>query len=490
MSESENTGLVVEEVPEEEAEEKKEPLDLAIESKDAGPCKKHVSVTIVRKDIERYYDDQFGEMMQTAAVPGFRPGKTPRKLLEKRFRKEIGDQVKGQLVYDSYTQLVEDKKLDPLSEPELKLDAITLPDEGDMKFEFEVEVRPTFDLPDYKGLEVERPVRDITDLDVDKSIETLRDQLGTTEEKGGPAAAGDWVVVDVRVTHDGAVVSENQGLRVRLKPELLFRDGKIDGFGEKMTGVKPGDSRDLKVAISGQAANAAVAGKELDAVFVVHEVLKTTPAENDALFNALDVGDMGELRDWTRENLTRRLAHEQLQSARTQVTAALIKDAKFELPKDLLRRQASNALQRRIVELSEAGYSEDELKVHANRLTASVLSSTEVSLKQQFILDEIAEREKIEIGEEDLDEEIESIAVRSGESPRRVRARIEKDGLMSALGANLMERKTIDKVLSYAKMKDVSAKAAVDDDAATVDTIAAPAEEAPAEAPAEEAKAD
>ncbi len=115
-------------------------------------CERHVTVVIPRADINRYFEVEFDELTPKAEIPGFRPGKAPRKLVVSRFKEHIADQVKGKLLVDCLAQVNEDHKFSAISEPDLKLDVVVLPDEGDMTFEFNLEVRPEFDMPEWKGL--------------------------------------------------------------------------------------------------------------------------------------------------------------------------------------------------------------------------------------------------------------------------------------------------------------------------------------------------
>src|SRR4051812_1188488 len=156
--------------PEAPAAEAKPKLALDVQIEDVGPCKKHVKVAIPRSDVERQFKDSLGEMTKEAHVPGFRPGHAPKGLVEKRFRKEMANQVKSALLMASLEQLDEDYKLNPISQPNLDVAAIELPDDGPMKYEIEVEVRPDFPLPAYKALTVKRASKTIGESDVDTSL--------------------------------------------------------------------------------------------------------------------------------------------------------------------------------------------------------------------------------------------------------------------------------------------------------------------------------
>src|SRR3954463_8557181 len=141
-----------------EAEASKPKLGLEVQINEVGPCKKHLAVSIPRADVDRQFDESIGTMKREAIVTGFRPGHAPRTLVERRFRKQVAEQVKSTLLMAALEQLDEDYKLNPITQPELDVAAITIPDEGPFKFELEVEVRPEFNLPNYKDLTVDRQV--------------------------------------------------------------------------------------------------------------------------------------------------------------------------------------------------------------------------------------------------------------------------------------------------------------------------------------------
>src|SRR5262249_18715224 len=135
----------------EAGEEAKPKLNLSVKIDKRGTCERHLTVTVPREDIDRYFADALKELMPTVQVPGFRPGRAPRKLVEHRFHKEVAQQVKSSLLMQSLEQISEEQKLAAISEPDLDLEAVDLPEEGPMTFEFNLEVRPEFDLPQWKG---------------------------------------------------------------------------------------------------------------------------------------------------------------------------------------------------------------------------------------------------------------------------------------------------------------------------------------------------
>jgi trigger factor len=447
------------EVDEQEAGEAEEPQRLNLDVKIDKPsaCERHVTVTVSREDVDRYLDDAYSEIMETAAVPGFRVGRAPRKLVETRFKEEIGEKIKGSLLMDSLSQISEDQSFTAISEPELKLDAIEVPDEGPMVFEFDIEVRPEFDLPQWKGLKIERPVREFTDADVDEALEGMLARYGQLVPFEGAAEPGDYVTANLRVATDGKIVAQEEERVLRLRPTLSFLDGRLEKFDKLLAGAKAGDTRSGKVKLTQDAPNEELRGKELDVEFEVLDVKKLKLPELTADF----LQEMGgfeseaKLREAIRANLQRQLEYEQQRKARQQITAELLKKADWELPPGLLKRQSVRELERAVMELRRAGFSEAEIRVRQNELRQNSAASTARALKEHFILERIAEEEKIDAEEGDFEAEIFLIAMQSGESPRRVRAQIEKRGLMDVLQNQIVERKVLERVQSEAKFKDL-----------------------------------
>ena len=193
-------------------------------------CERHVTVTIPRDDIERYFDKEFTELMPTAHVPGFRPGRAPRKLVEARFRKEIAEKVKSELLMDSLAQVNEEQKLSAISEPDFDLEAVELPEEGPLTFEFDIEVRPEFELPKWKGLVIEKPMREFNKTDVDQTLEGILARRGRLVPYDGPAESGDYITTNLTFKHGDQVLASANEEVIRIRPVLSFRDGKIEKF--------------------------------------------------------------------------------------------------------------------------------------------------------------------------------------------------------------------------------------------------------------------
>jgi len=437
--------------------DEKPKLSLEVKVDDPSACQRHVTVTISRADIDRYFSEAFDEFQPKAEVPGFRPGRAPRKLVESRFRDQVSDQVKGSLLMDSVTQVSDDQEFAAISEPNFDFEAIEMPEDGPLTFEFDIEVRPDFDVPDWKGIKLERPLHEYTDAEVDDHLKKLLARYGHTATKKGPIEAADTVSLEITTKHNGKVILEVAEESVELKPILSFNDANIEGFDKLIVGSSVGDIKTVEVKVTADAENEALRGETVEVAFKILAIKRLELPELTPGFLDRIGGFEGEddLRDAVRGELVRQHEYHQQQRIRQQITTFLIKDANWELPPDLLRRQGRRELERAVLELRSAGFPDDAIRGYQNQLRQNSQDSTARALKEHFILERIAEDHKLDVEPEDFDAEVIRIAQQSQESPRRIRARLEKRGQMDALRNQIIERKVIDLITSEADFTDV-----------------------------------
>ncbi len=434
----------------------KERLDLQVEVSEAGPCRKHIRVTIPRATIDQVLDSVVVNFAEKAEVPGFRKGHAPDSLLRRRFRKELSQDVKQRLLLDSLEQIAEEQEIVPIDEPHLDVENIEIPEEGDFEFEFDVEVRPEFDLPDYSGLKIERPISEVNDQQVEAYLVRFLEQYGELEPVDEPARAGDHLTVKATFTHQGAVLKTIDELGIRVRPIVRFQDAELTGFDKLMVGAKVGDVLQTELTVSIQAGSLAIRGEKVQAAFEVLDVKRLRlPVLDEAFFNRINVDSEEDLRDRVKGTMDRQVTYQQRQAVREQVLAFITNSAKWELPEALLTKQSENALRREILEMQQAGFTSQEILARENELRQKSLSTTEQNLKQHFVLDRIAEKEGIKITDEEIDNEVYWMAMQRGENPRKTRARLQRSGMVENLEAQIRERMAVDVILKSAKFTDV-----------------------------------
>ena len=432
-------------------------LKINVNVEETSTCQRKVKVSVPREEIDRYYEEAVGDLMPTALLPGFRPGRAPRKLVGSKFKSELNDQIRSKLLNDALARVNEQENLAPISEPDLDAAAVILPDDGPMTFEFSIEVRPEFEMPEWKGLAIERPMREISDADVEEAKANLLRERGRLVPAKGSPKVGDLIVANLKCTDgDNNVLSHAEEMEIVVRPKLSLADAELEGFDKLVAKLNPGQTVAAEVSISEEAAVDELRGKKATLAI---ELLDVKRFEMPEITSSLltDLGDFksaDDLREAIRKQLQNQLEWHQRKQVRQQVSASLTASASWDLPPELLRRQSQRELERSILELRRSGFDDDSIRRYVNELRQSVMASTARSLKEHFILEKIAESENVSDSATDYEEEIKAIAAQSGESPRRVRASLERKGLMDVLRNQIIERKTIDLVTSQAKFKD------------------------------------
>ncbi len=465
-------------------------LQQTVEIRDVGPCKKHVKVTVDRGEIDKQFDKRFTELVfsDQPQVRGFRPGKAPRKMIEKQYYESVAEELKSQVLMASLEQLAEEQTIAPLSPPDFDPTVLSIPKEGPFVYEFDIEVRPEFELPDYKGMKIRRPVHTFGSAEVETEKKRLLEPYGQLVPKEPPVAdMFDTVTADVAISFQGKEINKLEEVRVKVEPQLALSDGVAEDFGEKMKGAKPGDVRNVDITLSQETTVERLRGQKVQATFAVKDVKTTRPPEitQDFLEETFSVSTPESFTELVQAVLERRLEYTQRQSARQQVLETISAASAWELPQDMLRKQARKTLARRMMEMKNAGMSDEQIKGRRRILEQDVLKNTEAALKEHFVLQKVAEVEKIEIEEEDIDAEIDRIAEQSGESFRKVKARLEKEDLMEAVAADLLERKALDLIIAHATYEDYELKASEQPgEVATVSQNVLPESSEASEAPA------
>jgi len=487
------TEEVVEDQVEEadiESEESEDRLDIQVEVSEVGACERHVVVTVSAADIDKYKDEAYSDLMPKAQIPGFRIGRAPRKLVESRFKSDVVDQVKGSLIMDAMSQVTDEQNFSAISEPDFNFEAVQMPEDGDLTFEFNVEVRPEFDMPDWKGLDLEKVVHDYSDEEVDARANELLQRYGDVEDVDGTVESGDTVNVSIDFKDGDEVTSTVSEQNVIVRGNLSFSDGSIEGFGDLLIGASAGDTKDTTAKLSDSLDDEELAGKEFSASIKINSVKRVTPPELTAEFLE-EVGGFeseDDLKAAVREELERQLNYHQQQRTRSQITELLTADANWELPPQLVRRQSQRELQRSILELQASGFPDEEIRRHINRLQQNLLGSTEKALQEHFILERIAEDNDLDATPEDIEREILIIAMQQQTSPRAVRAQLEKRGDMDALRNQIIERQAIELITEEANFTETDMPEDEDND--TFALSAAISGVAPVSRPTEEDEAE
>ncbi len=422
---------------------------------DAGTLRKKVSIEVPKDRIEEKFNEMFGELGKNALVPGFRVGHAPRRLIEKRFGKDVAEDVRNALVGEALQGAMTKLGFTPIGEPDLKLEDIKLPEDADLAFSFEIEAAPDFTLPDYKGIEIKRPLLEITDERVGKMVDSYRQQFGKLKPVDEPAAAGDVVVTDVQLAGEG-IEYRQPNSELRVAPAQI--EGiLLEDLGKALEGARAGEVRSLKTKVPAAHPTEAWREKDVTATFTLREVKRMElPVADDAFARSCGFTDLAEMRETIRGSLKGRVANEQATAMRDQAAAHLLKSTTLEVPDGLATRHAAQTLRRRVMDLMMRGIPREQIEQNFQELEAQSVSQSAIDLKLSFILGKIADTEKLTVEEGEINSRIADIARQQNRRPERLRHEMMSEGTFEQFVDSLREQKALDKVLESAKVVDVT----------------------------------
>ena len=456
-----DTDTAVAEQDPQQSEQADKDFEYPIRIEDAGPGAKKVSIDIPRDRIDAKMEEQFKELRQQAAIPGFRPGHAPQKLIEKRFAPDVKEQVRRTLISESYEQAVEKNKLQVIGEPEFDdPEKIQLPEEGDFTYSFQIEVQPEFALPDIATLKVRRPKIQINDENIDQAMSNLREQQGTLVPVEDRAVESkDYLTADVHVKIDGNVVAHQHDSQIVARPGRVAGI-QVDDLDKQLDGLKVGDKRTLTLSAPDTHPNEAFRGKEVEVEIELKDLKRLELAEVTPEFLS-DLGFENEegLRDALRQQMEEKITYDVQQAMREQVNRFLLDNVQLELPTKLSDRQADRVVSRRAMDLMMRGMPREQVEANVERLRHGAKEEGVRELKLFFILQKIANDMNVEVDEAELNGRIAMLAAQRGRRPEKMKQEMAKDGTLANMYVQMREQKAVDKILETAEVEEVDVKA-------------------------------
>jgi trigger factor len=451
LKEEETTDLKEPEQPEAQKEEESPELKDIVTIEQAGPCKKKVTIEIVQEKIKKAIDKQYEELGKEALVPGFRKGRAPRRLLEKRFGKETTEQIKLTLLADASKSAIEDNELQTLGEPDIDFEKIELPAEGSLKFDFEVEVRPEFDLPQLEGIPVTRTKLEVTDEQIDREIEQIQRWSGVwTPREEGSVELEDQIIADAVLKTEG--IEEEQKLdnvEIHVRQNGFVGAIPVEKLDELLVGAKTGETKQTSVDVPKTFFR--YRGKKVDIRISIKDIKWLKPAELDENFlKRYEVEDEDDLREKIHDTLHSRLEAQGRTEMTEQIYKYLLDKTEFDLPMDVVAEQAHSVLQRQYTNLLMRGLSREQIDEQIEQLKAGSEQQAQQQLKTFFIMDKVADKLEIEVTDEEINGHIAQLAMQRGQRPERMREDMERNGSLAQFSLEVRQDKCIAKLLETA----------------------------------------
>ena len=411
----------------------------------APSTKREIEVEIPREEVSRETEVLIQKYQKLARIPGFRKGHVPASIIRQRFSQAIQNDVVDALVPKYFRKEAERLKLIPISQPRVT-DLHAHEGEG-MHFKASFEVMPEIKVEGYRELRADHPEITVTDEEVEESLKNLQEQKATFSPIEGRAIQdGDYAQVSL----DGTPKNQESGTKpVHMDDVLVEIGGKttMPEFSENLRGASPGEERTFDVLYPEDFSDERLRGQTFTYKVKINAIKqKFLPELNDDF--AKEVGEFATL-DEVRKRIREGMEHERKQTAereaKDKLLAELVRRNEFEVPEALVEHQVDLRLDRGLRALAAQGMSAEHMKkMDLGRLRAGQRDQAVQEVKAALLLEKIAEEEKIEVGDEEINNEIDALAKQTNQVPDAIRARLTRDGALDRIRDRIRNEKALD----------------------------------------------
>lgn len=422
-----------------------------VELENLPNCITTMRVEVPADKVTKAWEKTAREYAQHAKLPGYRPGKAPRAVVEAKFKKEIKEEVQNRLLSESYREAIQEKKLRVVSLTDIE--EVDFGSDKPLRFTATLVTAPEFELPEYKALAVELPSVEVTDGDIDATLEHLREQSADfVDIAGRPLQMDDFAVVTYTGTIDGQPVHEavpaagkalsgNTDFWIRMTPDSL-----ITGFAQALVGAAAGESREFDIDVPADFAISSLAGHKIHYAVTVNTLKeKVLPLVDDAFADKVAPGKtLAEVRELVRAERLRQKTMEVEQEKRSQIMSQLLAKVECELPESMVHSETRRMLSEIVRDNQSRGVPDDLLKEKHEELIAAATQSARDRVKGTFILVRIAESEKISVSREEVDRRIVTMSAHYGMTPEKLRKELEKADSFGKLSEEILTGKVLD----------------------------------------------
>ena len=412
------------------------------------------TVTNERKKIVHAFSMQ-------AKIPGFRPGKVPSKVIEKRYAKEIEDELKEALIRQGCNDGIREEKLDVINVTDIKNPEFAL-DDGSFGFTALLQTAPDFDIPDYVGISVELPKIEATDHDIDHQMDHLRQRLATFEDAEKELELGDFAILNydgflddkpvTEIAEQAAYIGKGEEQWLRLDEESF-----LPGFCEQLLGLKAGDTKEFDVGLPEEMPVEELKGQTLTYKVEIKAVKQQVlPEWTDELAEQVEEGATVEsLRERADEQIKAQQEQEREGEMTTQILEFLDKELEFELPEGVVQNETQRQVNDLVSRGQMQGMSDDQLMEQQEQIFKHAAMQAQVNVKTGFILSQIAEKEKIEATQEELIGAISQMAQQSNTPFKKYLKQIQKADQIGSIANRIVTAKTLDFLREKASVTEV-----------------------------------
>jgi len=436
-------------------------MNIVVESK--PNCVSTLRVEVPAERVNRERETLTNEFQRHAKVPGYRPGKAPRSLIETRFAKNILEELGTKLLRETLSEAIKEKKLRVLSVTDV--DGPNIASDDTLRFEATLITEPDFELPDYSNIPADIVRKPVTEEDATLFLERLKEPHSTFDPvEGRPVALGDFAVASYAATLDGKPLSEAipeappQVCGKRNAWLLLSDDVLAPGFSAGIAGLDVGGEKTFPLTLPEDFSFEALRGKSLEYAVTLHAInAKNTPQLDDALADKIDPGSTAEdLLKKIRDRLEASADYSFNAEKRQAAINFLSSNVECELPESFVARETRGILQEIVRENQMRGISDDEIQNHQDELIGAAQKGAQERVRTNFLLQRVAEKEKLQASEADLTSLILELAQRYEIPVKKFVTDLKKKGGIDGLREQVLARKALDLLVDKVTVKAVA----------------------------------
>jgi len=439
--------------------------EVKIES--AGPARKRITITVPADMVDEKLETSLQTLMTESTLPGFRKGRAPRHLIEKRFGTAVRSETKSQVIADAYSSAIEEHSIKPVGEPEpaSDLESLELVAGKPMTFSVDVEVVPEFDLPEIKDLEILKPQIDISDEMVQEEVDRQCLSMGEPHDvTDGTYQADDRFRGPVRAYRgddDDPFFSHPSGT---LTYPRESEDGRgvvlgimVDDLAKTLDAVAAGETLIIETVGPENHEREEIRGEKVRIEMDVEDVQRVEPADIETVIANYGMTNEDMLREQIRLALEQRRDQEQAAAMREQVSDFLVDAVDFELPEKLSASQVERNLRRNEMEMLYRGMDPDEVERRLAEIRSEADARTRRRLKLFFLLHRFADEYNISVNEQEINGRIATIAAQNNMRPEQLRAQFAEQGRLQEIGMQIREHKAADRIVQDCTTKNITA---------------------------------
>ena len=417
-----------------------------------SPSRRALLVELPLDQVAATMETTLREWRRRLQLPGFRKGKVPPEIIQRRFQSDLKEEVLRELIPESYRQALAQTDLTPVGQP--RVEDVHFHDGEPLRYRAVVEVKPPVEVRDYRGVPLERKPVQVSDEEVERALEHLReDAVEYVPMEGWPAMRDDLVILD----HEGTLHEKPfKGGSGKNQTLILGHGGYLPGFEEQISGMQKGDTKQFRLVFPEEYPRKDLAGRTAQFTVKMKEVKKRrVPELNDEFARTVgDVESLAALRDKLRQRLTERKGQEQDAELKRMLLQKLAAAHEVELPETLVESEAASFLQDLAATVRATGGRVRGLPESAEELRAKALEMARRRVKETLLLEAVAHQEGLAVSEADIDAEIEAMAAAYRQEPGSIRRALEDPARRAGMTARMLERKALDFVFQQAKITE------------------------------------